>query len=195
MQKETQIAKRSRGGAPIPFLAGMAVAVILIAGLINFPIRYTHPGEKSRYSFAVSAQNLIDSQGNSIDITGGGLVGMSGWIVFGGGFNLTLTGNASGIVRFTSADGEEYMTHWEIAKTSYFSLTDWALFIRLKLKEPIGELPQEFYLDLVEGADTRSGTITISTGLPTLVEGEMTPTDVIVSGEGGVNIHGVGRSL
>lgn len=172
-----------------------AIAGILIAGLVNFPIRYTSPAEKARYAFAVSADDLTDGKGNTIDIHGGGLVGMSGWIIFGGGFNLTLTGTGGGIIIVTTPGGEKYKTNWEIAKTNYFSLTDWALFIRIKLKEPIGELPQEFYLDLVEGAETGSGTITISTGLPTIVNDAMAPTGVITTGTGGVNIHGVGRSL
>ena len=185
-----------KGAITIPLVAIIAaVAGILIAGLVNFPIRYTSPAEKSRYSFAVSAQGLTDSNGNTIDIHGGGVVGMSGWIVFGGGFNLTLTGTASGIITVTTPDGEKHSTQWEIAKTNYFSLVDWALFIRIKLDEPIGSLPQEFYLDLTEGAKPGSGTITISTGLPIYESGEMTPTEVITTGEGGVNIHGVGRSL
>ena len=185
-----------KGAITIPLVAiTAAIAGMLMAGLVNFPIRYTSPAEKARYSFAVSAQNLTNNQGNAIDIHGGGVVGMSGWIIFGGGFNLTLTGTASGIITVTAADGEKHTTNWEIAKTNYFSLTDWALFIRIKLREPIAGLPQEFYLDLVEGADTRSGTITISTGLPILVNDEMTPTEVITTGAGGVNIHGVGRSL
>ncbi len=188
-----------RGEITIPLVAAIAaitaIAGMLVAGLINFPIRYTSPGEKARYSFAVSAQGLTDSNGNTIDIHGGGVVGMSGWIIFGGGFNLTLTGTASGIITVTTPGGEKHSTQWEIAKTNYFSLIDWALFIRVKLDEPIAELPQEFYLDLIEGADTRSGTITISTGLPTIVNDEMTPTEVITTGTGGVNIHGVGRSL
>ena len=185
-----------KGAITIPLVAIIAaVSGILIAGLVNFPIRYTSPAEKSRYSFAVSAQNLTDSQGNVIDIHGGGVVGMSGWIIFGGGFNLTLTGTASGIITVTIPDGEKHSTQWEIAKTNYFSLIDWALFIRIKLDEPIAGLPQEFYLDLVEGTDTKSGTVTIGTGLPTIVNDVMVPTDVITTGNGGVNIHGVGRSL
>ena len=187
---------KNRGGVSIPLVAVAAgILGVLIAGLINFPIRYTSPGEKARYSFAVSAQGLTDAKGNTIDIHGGGVVGMSGWIIFGGGFNLTLTGTASGIITVTTPDGEKHSTQWEIAKSKYFSLIDWALFIRIKLDESIAELPQEFYLDLVEGADTRSGTITIGTGLPTIVDDEMTPTEVITKGTGGVNIHGVGRSL
>lgn len=185
-----------RGSITIPLVAiTAAIAGILIAGLINFPIRYTSPGERSRYSFAVSAEDLIDEQGNTISLHGGGVVGMSGWIVFGGGFNLALTGTASGIAKLTTAEGEKYSTHWEVAKTNYFSLTDWALFIKIKLDEPIGSLPQEFYLDLIEGTKPGSGTITISTGLPTYESGEMTPTEVITTGDGGVNIHGVGRPL
>lgn len=185
-----------KGAITIPLVAmTAAIAGMLIAGLINFPIRYTSPGEKARYSFAVSAENLTDAQENIISLHGGGVVGMSGWIIFGGGFNLTLTGNASGIVKLTTADGKNYSTHWEVAKTQYFSLTDWALFIRVKLDEPIGSLPQEFYLNLVEGTKPGTGTVTISTGLPTYETGEMTPTEVITTGEGGVNIHGVGRSL
>ena len=185
-----------RGGITIPLVAiTAAIAGMLIAGLINFPIRYTSPGEKARYSFAVSAQGLTDANGNTIDIHGGGVVGMSGWIIFGGGFNLTLTGTASGIITVTTPDGEKHSTKWEIAKSNYFSLIDWALSIRIKLDEPVAKLPQEFYLDLVEGVDTRSGTITLSTGLPTMVNDTMTPTEIITTGTGGVNIHGVGRSL
>lgn len=172
-----------------------AVAGMLMAGFVNFPIRYTSPAEKSRYSFAVSAQNLVDTQGNVIDIHGGGVVGMSGWIVFGGGLNLSLTGNASGIITLATAEGIKHTTNWEIAKTNYFSLTDWALFIKIKLKEKIGDLPQEFYVNLVEGVDAKSGTITIGTGLPAIEGDELTPTEIITTGQGGVNIHGVGRSL
>ncbi len=184
------------GGIAIPLVAIAAmVAGIVLAGLVNFPIRYTSPAEKARYSFAVSAQNLTDNQGNTIDIHGGGVVGMSGWIIFGGGINLTLTGTASGIITVTTPDGGKRSTQWEIAKSKYFSLIDWALFIRIKLREPIVGLPQEFYLDSVEGSDTRSGTITISTGLPIIVDDVMTPIEVITTGTGGVNISGVGRSL
>ena len=133
MKTETGILKRlNRGGVSIPLVAVIAaIAGILIAGLVNFPIRYTSPGEKARYSFAVSAQNLTDANGNTIDIHGGGVVGMSGWIIFGGGFNLTLTGTASGIITVTTPDGEKYSTQWEIAKSNYFSLIDRALFIRI----------------------------------------------------------------
>lgn len=185
-----------KGAITIALVAMMAaVAGILIAGFLNFPVRYTSPGERARYSFAVSAEDLTDDKGNTISIHGGGVVGMSGWIIFGGGINLTLTGTASGIIKLTTAQGEKYMTNWEVAKTKYFSLTDWALFIRIKLKEQIGELPQEFYLDLTEGTTSESGAIIISAGLPTIVEGEMTPTEVITSGTGVVNIHGVGRPL
>ena len=185
-----------KGGIAIALVAVIAgIAGILIAGLFNFPVRYTSPGEKARYSFAVSAQGLTDANGNTIDIHGGGLVGMSGWIIFGGGFNLTLTGTASGIITVTTPDGEKHSTQWEIAKSKYFSLIDWALFIRIKLDEPIAGLPQEFYLDLAEGTQPKSGTITISTGLPAIVDDAMTPTEVIAAGTGGVNIQGVGRSL
>lgn len=185
-----------KGGISIPLVAVLAtIAGILLAGVVNFPVRYTSPGEKARYSFAVSAQNLTDDQGNKIEMHGGGVVGMSGWIIFGGGLNLTLTGNASGIITLSSADGKKYQTNWEIAKTSYFSLTDWAIFIRVKLKEPIGNLPQEFYLALVEGAETKSGTVTLSTGLPEIADDAMAPTGIITTGPGGVTIQGVGRSL
>lgn len=193
MQQKTT--KKTFGGIPIPVVVITAAVTLLVAGLVNYSIRYTSPGEKARYSFAVSAQNLADSKGNKIDIHGGGLVGMTGWIIFGGGFNLTLTGTASGIITLTTADGGKYMTNWEIAKTKYFSLTDWSIFIRIKLNEQIGDLPQEFNLDLTEGTQTKSGTIIISTGLPTIVNDELTPTEVIASGTGGVNIQGVGRSL
>ena len=186
----------NRGGIAIPLVAILAAAAgILLAGLLNFPIKYISPDEYSRYSFAVSAQNLKDSQGNSIDIHGGGLVGMTGWIIFGGGFSLTLTGTASGIISVTTPGGEKHSTQWEIAKSNYFSLVDWALFIRIKLDEPIGGLPQEFYLDLTEGVSSKTGNIVISTGLPTIVNDVMTPTEVIASGTGLLNIHGVGRPL
>lgn len=188
------INRLSKGSISTTLLIGAAV-IVLTAALINFPIRYTSPGEKSRYAFAVSAEDLVDGSGNKISIHGGGLVGMSGWIIFGGGFNLTLTGTASGIVSVTNANGEKRMTNWEIAKTNYFSFTDWALFIKIKLKEPVEGLPQEFYLDLTEGDQTRTGNIVMSAGLPTLVDDVMTPTEVIASGMGGVSIHGVGRSL
>lgn len=185
-----------KGAITIPLVAiTAAIAGMLIAGLTNFPIRYTSPGEKARYSFAVSSQNLTDADGNTIEIYGGGVVGMTGWIIFGGGLNLTLTGNGSGIIKIATADGKEYQTNWDIAKTQYFSLTDWALFIKIKLKEQVGDLPQEFYLYLVEGADAKSGTITIGTGLPAIESDELTPTEIITTGQGGVNIHGVGRSL
>lgn len=185
-----------KGNIAIPIVAIVAGVIgILLAGIINFPVRYTSPEEKSRYSFAVSVQNLTDAKGNIIDMHGGGVAGMTGWVIFGGGLNLTLTGTASGIISVITPGGEKQSTTWEVAKTNYFSLTDWALFIRIKLKEQIADLPQEFYLDLVEGVDVKSGIITISTGLPVITNNEMTPTEVIATGAGGVNIHGVGRSL
>jgi hypothetical protein len=186
-----------KGGIAIPLVAiTAAIAGILIAGLVNFPIRYTSPGEKARYAFAVSADNLTDGKGNTIDIHGGGVVGMSGWIIFGGGFNLTLTGTASGLITVKTPDGQKHATNWDIAKSKYFSFTDWALLIKVKLREPIPGLPQEFYIDLVEGAPPQEGSITIGgEGLPTITTDEMTLTEIIAKGAGGVSIHGVGRSL
>ena len=156
-----------------------------------YPVKYTSPSEKEsgRYSFAVSAQSLKDGRGNTIDIHGGGKAGMSGWIMFGLGFDLTLAGTGSGIITLTTIEGEKYTTRWEIAKSRFFALTNWYMLLKIKLKDTTSGLPQELYLELTEGDKPDLGSIVLSTELPTLVNDELTPQGVISSGTGVVVIH------
>lgn len=121
--------------------------------------------DKGWYTFNVSAQNLKDGMGNTIDIHGGGKVGMSGWILFQpvGAFNLTLVGTGSGTITLTTAGGDKYTTQWEIAETNFFALADDYLFLRIRLNDQINGLPQELDIELevTGGSRTNAGYIIV----------------------------------
>jgi hypothetical protein len=119
--------------------------------------------DKGWYSFNVSAQNLKDGMGNTLDIHGGGTVGMSGWILFQpvGAFNLTLVGTDGGTIILKTADGDKYTTHWEIVKTNFFCLADDYLFLRIRLNDEINGLPQELDLELTGGSRPNIGYVVV----------------------------------
>ena len=179
----------------------LAVVIIPVNDLVGITGRWL---ERERHSFAVSATGLSDGSENTIDIRGAGKVGMSGWIMFWpvGDFNLTLWAKGSGTIALES-NGKKFATKWKPIE-NYGYTQDW-IFMKIRLDEPVGELPMEINVELAEGTRPTLGSITLSTGpytytptsgaptstgpYNTYVNLELTPTGVIYRGTGIVVIN------
>ena len=151
----------------------IAIVIVLLAivflipanDLTNITGRWL---ERERHIFVVSAA-LGDGSGNTINIQGTGKVGMSGWLLFQpvGDFNFVLWSKGGGTITLTESDGKKYVSKWEPVEN--YGYTDWWVFMKIKLAEPVSGLPMELNLELTQGARPALGSIILSTGPYTYV--------------------------
>lgn len=166
----------------------LTIALVVIFLLTAF-ITYAARRGDGRYMFAISASGLSDGKGNTLDIHGGGVVGMSGWIIFqpGGTVNLKLWGKGGGTIGLTTADGKKYVAGWESIEN--YGFIDWWILMKIKLSEPINGLPNEIVVEIEEGSKPTLGIVTVSTGPYTHTMEGVVHTGLIYRGEGLVSIH------